>query len=1218
MTAELDFIIGRAGTGKTRACLEAMRERLQENPLGPALILLLPEHMTFKVERELAESIPQGKGFLRSYVFGFRRFARHVLLETGHMKVPRISEVGRRLLLRKILTKHQKEKDLDVFARAVRQRGFTESLSDAIKEFKSYRLTTDVLHEAAAELASGTGSERLAGKLQEMALLTDEFQAEMQGKANDAEDMMQKLAEVLPEAAIMKGAEVWLDGFIFFNPQEMAVLKSLLQSAAKVHITLPMTGALQPDGRVSLDSPENLQETALFNRPYRTLQAIRQMMREELGCTRPIPIHLLAGQHRFAENTIMPALEQELFRYGGTAHEGSGGVQLVEAANRRLEVENAAADILRLVRDEGWHYREIGILVRDAESYDDLVRLVFADYGIPFFEDAKRPSIHHPLAELMRSAIEVVAKDWRYETVFRCLRTGFFPPVREDIDKLENYVLEFGIRGRKRWQQEEAWDWHRRYSLDGEDGETVDEDTASTLALIDGLRRQSVAALTSLEKNLHQARNVRGYTTALYDFLVELEVPARLQEWADLAEKEGRLADAAEHRQLWDDSMALFDQLVEVSGEEEMSLADFEAILSDGLDALQISLIPPGLDYVTLAPFDQNSLDNLRAIYILGADADTMPRRVREQGIFSDADRLHIAETLAACQKEGGEAHTISRGGHERSFGEKFLLYRGFNEAHEYLWLSYALADAEGNGLQPSPLFKKIRALYPEVSFLSIPLETVQRDDDLLLAAPRPALSGLANALRAEREQGTMQPCWRDVYNWARTQEKWQRPLRMALAGIFAKAGDGKLPKEIAEQIFTKGTILRGSVTQFEKFRQCPFAHFAAYGLKLQERREYQFRSMDLGQLLHAVLKEYGGIVKKDYANRWQDVPEEKRAAICEDLVNTLAPRLQSEILLSRDNYRHLKKRIEKTAEQAVNHLSAWAAVSEFQPAFFEEAFGHPDDEVHLKPLQLGEGYALSFKGQIDRLDLHENAPYYLILDYKTGHVAINLFEVYYGLRLQLLVYMLVGRELLREKGEKRLPAGILYAFLQNPLLQTRKKYSQAELEKRVNAELRMPGWVLADLDVAKAIDASFSHIKPGLSQVRDEKKKAVLGPDGEPVMDFDANSRKRGYIRSPEEFELMLAYVGYILKDTGRAILSGDISASPYRLKDNKQQNACTYCEYRDVCGFDPSLEGYDYRDIGPEDDSVLEEKMAKCTGKEDLFREIHKGSAEGNRDKA
>ena len=151
MTATLDFIIGRAGTGKTHACLDAMRQRMAEAPMGPALILLLPEHMTFKVERELAASIPKGSGFLRSYVFGFRRFARHVLLETGHMKVPRISDVGRRLLLRKILVKHQKEKDLDVFARAVRQRGFTESLSDAIQEFKSYRLTTDVLREAAEE-----------------------------------------------------------------------------------------------------------------------------------------------------------------------------------------------------------------------------------------------------------------------------------------------------------------------------------------------------------------------------------------------------------------------------------------------------------------------------------------------------------------------------------------------------------------------------------------------------------------------------------------------------------------------------------------------------------------------------------------------------------------------------------------------------------------------------------------------------------------------------------------------------------------------------------------------------------------------------------------------------------------------------------------------------------------------------------------------------------
>lgn len=1214
MTATLDCILGRAGTGKTETCLAAMARRLQENPMGPPLILLVPEHMTFKMERALAERVGRGHGFFRAYVFGFRRFARHVLLETGELTVPRISEVGRRLLLRKILVHHQKEKDLTVFARAVRQRGFTQSLSEAIQEFKSYRLDTDTLRETAAQLAAVNG--RLAGKLEEMSILTDEFDAAMAGKANDAEDMMAKLAACLPQASFMQGAEVWLDGFIFFNPQEREVVKSLLMSAGNVHITLPMSGRCEGE-RVRLDLPDNTREAGLFQRSYRTYLDLCKLAREELGIAR-VPVRLLDRPRRYAADSLLGTMERELFRpqeMAGALPEGAdASLCLVQAANRRLEAENAAADILRLVREEGWRYRDIGVLVRDADAYDDLIRLVFTDYGIPFYQDAKRPSIHHPLAELMRSALEVVTKDWRYETVFRCLRTGFFPPVREDIDRLENYVLEFGIRGRKRWQQPEPWNWHRRYTLD--DRETADDETAAVLGLMDALRRQSVAALVAFEQEVRAAGDVRGITTALYHFLVELDVPARLQEWAERAEQEGRLADAAEHRQLWEDSMALFDQLVETSGDENMSLNDYENVLSDGLDALQISLIPPGLDYVTLAPFDQNSLDNMRGLYILGADADTMPRRVHEQGIFSDADRLHIAELLE--ELPGEQRHTISRGGQERSFGEKFLLYRGFCEAREYLWLSYPMADAEGNGLEPSPLFTRLHERFPQARFLSIPLETLQRDDDLLLSAPRPALSGLANALRGEKEQGEMAAFWRDVYNWALRQPAFQQPLQLALSGLFAHAGAGRIPEELARQIYAKGHMLRGSVTQFEKFHQCPFAHFAAYGLKLQERREYQFRSMDLGQLLHAVLKEYGTVVKEEYDNRWQDVPEEKSRALCAELVNTLAPRLQSEILLSRDNYRHLKQRIARTAEQAVHHLSAWAAVSEFQPAFFEEAFGHREDRVHLKPLPLADGYALSFKGQIDRLDLHMQAPYFLILDYKTGQVALNLFEVYYGLRLQLLVYMMVGQELLRQQGEKRMPAGILYSFLQNPLMIAKKKYTEQELETRVNAELRMPGWVLADLDVVRAIDSSFDFIKPGLSQVRDEKNKVVKDADGNPVMDFDANSRKYGYIRKPEEFALMLSYVDFLLRDTGNAILSGDIRISPYRIRSQKDQNACAFCPYHDVCGFDPEIDGFAYRDIDKEDDAVLEEKMAVCTEKGRISDAIYAGSGKGHQDPA
>ncbi|MCI7260797.1 MAG: helicase-exonuclease AddAB subunit AddB [Selenomonadales bacterium] len=1184
MTAKLDFIIGRSGTGKTHTCLKSMQQIMTKEPLGKALILLLPEHMTYKAERELAKSMPQGQGFFRGYVFGFRRFARQILLETGGLNVPRINDVGRQLLLRKILVRHQQAKDLTVFARALKKRGFTQILSDTIKELKSYELTPAVLKAAAERLNS---SSRLAGKMNELAVLTDEFSQAMVGKNNDAEDMMQLLAAKIPEAELVRGAEVWLDGFIFFNPQEMRVLAAILMTAAKVHITLPMAG-IKAGQTINLALPENQQETGIFSRSYRTMQNVCQLMNRITGnSSKWYPVMLLSANKRNQQESSLKYLEESLFSVNVTPSKNASQLHIVETANRRLEVETAAADILRLAREKKVRYRDIGVLIRDGEAYDDIVRLVFTEYGIPFFLDGKRQAIHHPLAELMRSAIEVVTHGWRYETVFRCLRTGFFPLVREDVDKLENYVLEFGIRGRKRWLQTEAWHWHQRYSLADED--EVSSDTEEKLKLIDGLRRQVISALAVFDEAMRKAENVQAMVMALYDFMLQIEVPLHLTEWTKEAEASGRLADASEHRQLWQNVIDLLDQLVEISGSEKISLSDFEAVLSDGLDALQIAMIPPGLDYVTVASFDQNSIANLRAIYVLGVNAGIMPKRISEQGLFTDADRLHIEEALQELDSDGKQYAAISHGSMERSFGEKFLLYRGFNEAKEYLWLSYALADNEGNGLEPSSYIKRLREIFPEVKFTSIPLEILGRQDDLQLAAARPALSGLVNALRSEKEQGKLEPFWHDVYNWLLNEASLKQPLRLAIAGLFAKANDEMLPKELAKAIYLRGKSLKGSVTQFEKFAQCPFAHFANFGLKLQERREYKFRNMDLGQLLHAVMKEYGELVKRDYAGLWSNIPREKQAVICHELVEKLAPRLQSEILLSRANYNHLKQRIERTALQSIKHLTAWAAISKFQPAYFEEAFGNSSDKVHLKPLPLADNCELSFRGQIDRLDVHAESPYYLIVDYKTGNAAINLFEVYYGLKLQLLVYLLVAKELLSEQGEKRLPAGMLYAFLQNPLIKTEKKLNADELQEKIDKELSMPGWVVADKKIIDDIAAGGAFIKV----------KFKKGSD-----DLTVNSQQ--YVKTPAEFELLLEYVACILQDVGNEILAGKISASPYRLK-SANKNACTYCNFADVCGFDPDIPGYEYRDIDKDkmDEIAIEAAMAAKTGFTDKLNE-------------
>ena len=564
MAGCLRFVAGRAGAGKTALCEREIAEELKKAPIGPACVLLLPEHMTYRVERELAAKLA-GDGFLRAYVFGFRRFARQVLLGTGGLLRPRITEVGRRLMLRRILTQHGEK--LAFFRRAAKQRGFGATLSETLKELKSYELTPEKLGKVADDFAET--EDALSDKLRDLALLEAEFGKAMEGRYDDAEDMMNLLIEKLPSSKFIQGAKFWVDGFIFFNPQERQVLAGLLAAGCDVTVTLPLDPALNK-------SFENTSSTGLFNRSWRTRKDLIEQVARPLGAavkdvtvTEPQD----AAEGRF-QAPALAAIERGLFRHPIEPQEGAGaGVQIVEAANRRIEVEAAAADILRLARTEHLRYRDIGILVREEDAYLGLLKLVLEDRHIPFFIDGRRETVHHPLAELVRSAFEAV-RGWRYEPVIRTLRTGFFPLTREQIDKLENYVLEFGVRGAKRWTMEEPWPWHRRRSLDDAEEELTEND-AEALVEIDYLRRQAAGPLSDFAAKLAKGKTVRDYTAAIYGLLEALEVPAKLTAWTEASEHDERLASASEHRQVWDDLLELFDQLVEAGGDEAMTRRDF-------------------------------------------------------------------------------------------------------------------------------------------------------------------------------------------------------------------------------------------------------------------------------------------------------------------------------------------------------------------------------------------------------------------------------------------------------------------------------------------------------------------------------------------------------------------------------------------------------------------------------------------------------------------
>ncbi len=1138
-SVKLRLLIGRAGSGKTYNCLQEMGEILKTSPEGKSLVMILPEHATFQAERTLA-SMPGVEGFTRAYVFGFRRLAHRILMETGGAVRPHITELGKRLVLSQLLHEHQQE--FKIFHRAAGQRSFAELLIGMIQEFKSYGVSPELLSETEVQL-SGLP---IGDKLHDLALVYQGFEKFLQGRYTDPEDYLTLLAEKMTQSEILDGAQVWIDGFTWFNPQETKVVTKLLETSDQVTITLCLDGL----------SEQQHNQTALFHRQWDTRRKILDIAKN-MGAE--IEEIVLKQGERFTA-PLLGYIEKQFFTSPALNWTGENqGLAVVEAANRRMEAEGMARDILRLCREEGYRWRDIGILLRDTESYAEIVETVLADYEIPFFSDRKRHPFHHPLAELLRSVLDVSIERWSYDALFRCFKTDLFALSRDEVDRLENYVLEFGIRGTK-WTSGQEWTFIRRFSL-GEDSE-LSELEQDYLQEMNEIRSKAAMPLIMFEEQIKLATTVKEKTIGLYQLLDVLGVPEQLKQWADMAEVTGNLEQAREHRQLWDNVVLLFEQLVEVCGEQPMDIKDYRDMIHEGLEGLTLSLIPPGLDYVTISSMDQTSLENVPGIYVLGVNDGVLPMRGRGEGLLTDAERGQMSEF-------GLE---LAPGSQVDSFAERFLVYTGLTRAKNYLWLSYPLADEEGKGLSPSLLIKRMRELIA-VPLQSLPVEPALGTERQYVAHGKKSISALGVVLRGYKRGQPVADVWWDVYNWARQQEGLLHYVKQSVAGLFHHNQVERLPKELANRLYPKNNKLRGSVTRFESFQACPFKHFAQYGLSLKERAVFRLQAPDWGQFLHAALKNFGDRMAEE-GRDWGSVSRQECREIVNIVVDELAPKLQNEILLSSEQHKHLVGRLKRTVTRSVERLIEFDQVSVFKPMAMEKSFGRGADALAPLVYMLPDEVGLEIVGQIDRLDTaeYEGKKYMLVIDYKSGGAWLKLVDVYYGLRLQLLTYLLVARNAYQEC----LPAGVLYFFLKNPSISDIVRIDANEVTKKINNVLKMPGWVLAEPEVIRLLDSAIDGYSEFL--------KIALKKDE------SFYSTSLPYIKTSEEFSLLLNHVEKKLIETACKIMDGEIEISPYALD---KRTPCTFCQYSAVCQFDNLLPENEYRRLGKPEDALIIKKL-------------------------
>ena len=1140
----LRFYFGPSGSGKSHRIYEEIMQRAAQEP-GRNFLIIVPDQFTMQTQKDLVMRSDRG-GILNIDVLSFGRLSHRILEEVGTKEMPVLDDTGKSLVLQKIAADLKEQ--LPAMGSLLHKQGYIHEVKSAISEFMQYGISTQDMDKL---IASAEKRGALVMKLRDLKTLYRGFQDYIRDHFITTEETLDVLRRSLVKSKILPDSVVVFDGFTGFTPIQNRLIQELMRVCEETIVTVTIGEEEDP---YQMDG-----EQKLFHLSKKTVADLVKLA-AEAEVTRREDVFVKGGPNRFAEAPALCYLEQNLFRYQYEPYtEKQHEIHMFEALSPREEVHQTALYIRKLIREEGLTYRDIAVVIGDLEGYASYVETEFGQLEIPCFLDRTRGIVLNPMIEYIKSALQLYIRDFSYDTVFHFLRSGMADISREEIDELENYVIRTGARGYRTYSRLFTRKTEEMQQGSGQEDTERAEETMERLNRI----RQQFADTVEI---LHMAPRAKAgeYVDHLYDFLEQNQVQQKLLNYQQQFEQEGDLAKAREYAQIYRLVMDLLDQIYELLGEEEISLQEFADILEAGFGEITVGTIPQNVDRIVVGDMERTRLKQVKVLFFLGVNDGNIPKNASKGGIISDMDREFLIES-------GTEMAPSPR---QQMYIQRLYLYLNMTKPSERLYLSYAKVNSDGKGIRPSYLIDTVRKLFPQLA-----VEYPQNRSRLeQIEGRQEGARYLAEELR-EYADGTLREEERqDFYLMYRAYEADPEGRDRLTAAAFRRYKESGLSRIVARALY--GRQLENSVSRLETYAACACRHFLQYGLSLQEREEFGFEVSDMGNVYHAVLENFAGKLAES-GRTWWDFDENFATQAIKEAVEGYAATYGETVLYSSARNEYAITRMSRILTRTVLTLQQHLKQGSFQPDDYELSFRFAEDldSIHV---DLSEEEKMHLQGRIDRIDVSEDAEhvYVKVIDYKSGNKKFDLAALYYGLQLQLVVYMNAAMELESRKHPDKeiVPAALLYYHIDDPTIETPVELTQEQINEEILTKLRMNGVVNSDPAVVERLDR-FLQDKSKVIPV--EKKK-------------DGSFSARSGILSREELQVVSAYVDTKIRQIGREILDGKIAANPYE-KGNEE--ACTYCAYKKVCGFDGSIPGYEKRQLEDLDKQTLMQRMQETT---------------------
>ena len=1146
----VQFILGRSGTGKTSYCIKAIVNALLERADEQGLILLVPEQATYQSERAILAD-KRIAGYNRLNVLSFDRL--QFLLSGKNTTRPALTRIGQQMIVHRILRDNSSK--LKMFGSSSALPGLGRQMAQTITELHQYAKTPDDIDRLLEKLQKDERNNLALLKFSDIGLIFKEYLKSIEGKFTNPDIQLAQTCRAVAEACFAKGAKLWVDGFAGFTTSELVILAELLKVVADAQIAL----CLDPS-KMDLANPDSakLDPVGLFSPTERTYTALVEIVKKcKLQLAEPV---ILSTPVRFSLCPQLAHIERNMSELEPAKIPAADNIRIISAPNARAEVQFVARQILQLVREKDFRYRDIAVIASDIDHYQHYIKASFDDYCIPFFIDKQKSLNQHPVVQLICSALQVVTNGFSGSDVFTYLKTDLVPIERYDVDLLENYCLAFGVSAAD-WQGDKGWHFA------GQDNDEFDE------YLINQIRLKAIGPLLVLRDRLCTGDNptktvsAGEFTQIIFDFLDSLQVRQRIADWIEEAVDSADYTTVDEHRQFYDKLVNIFDELVDIFAGQTMSSQDYFAILNSAFSQLELAFIPPTLDQVLVGSIERSRHPDLKAVFLIGAAQKQFPAPVSFDSILTDDDR-HACESadfpLAATVGQKLAEH-------------QYLAYIAFTRPSQILCITYPLADDKGSAVPRSQFIANLESLFENLKAESIAGEQIPVNNvhsrievaDLLCSKLGKDASG--DLLRASGDQ--LGRLLDDIASDEQLAE-----LGETVRSAINYDNRAQLDRDIVEELF--GEQIRSSATRLSTFAACPYQYFARYILELKERKEFKLRPLDIGDFYHRSLD----MLLKQLNQQKKFFATIEKEQLLEILRGQILKLAQEDSFISNFARRSahnafIVSSAGEVLEDCVLAISQMVRAGSFKPALSEVSFGEVRGSIDsLGEYEIGfsSGRLLFLDGKVDRLDIAEldGEKIAIVFDYKRRDKSFSWAKFYYGLDMQLPIYMLAVRNATHSKTKS-----VVGAFYM-PVEVSPMRADLDELPKKIES---------FDYKAKGVFNGKFAQQLDGETLSKDSKfYNFYITKDGEPYGNYD----KRGVLK-PDDFEKLLRFTEKKTVQLIEEILSGRINVEPYRLN---KESPCSYCKYKSVCRFDWQINDYDFLEsLGK---LAVLEKMGKVDG--------------------